>query len=223
MAARPQGYIETGDGLWFPHKARYPMGRRGCSIFVALAGLLPSISLSLGGQVLSGASFLAGTVLLILLLGLMPEPYGMALTESCVRMERRNMYRRDSLEIPESAWIELWNYEESEEEEGMMSEQNDAPETTSWRVRAATVEGWSALVLAIGSWSCMLFPRVDTLVFSVKELIWDFFPVLPAAIGFGLAVAGIRHGVAKARVVSWMACCLLLPLLVILGYAAAQR
>jgi hypothetical protein len=107
--------------------------------------------------------------------------------------------------------------------EGMMSEQNDAPETTSWRTRAATVEGWSALVLAIGSWSCMLFPRVDTLVYSVKELIWDFFPMLPAAIGFGLAVAGIRHGVATARAVSWLACGLLLPLLIILGYAAVQR
>jgi hypothetical protein len=116
MAARPQGYVETGDGLWFPHKARYPMGRLGCSILVALAGLVPSICLIIGGEVLTGASFLAGAALLILLLGMLVEPYGMALTESCVRLERRSLYRQDRLEIPKSAWIELWNYEESEEE-----------------------------------------------------------------------------------------------------------
>jgi hypothetical protein len=69
----------------------------------------------------------------------------------------------------------------------------------------------------------MLFPHVDTLVYSVKELIGDFFPILPAAIGFGLAVAGIRHGAANALVVSWLAFALLLPLHIIFGYAAAQR
>jgi hypothetical protein len=104
----------------------------------------------------------------------------------------------------------------------MMAEQNDAAETTSRRTRAATVEGWSALVLAIGSW-CMLVPRVDTLIYSVKELLWDFFPLLPAAVGFGLAVSGIRHGAANARVVSWLAFGLLLLLLIILGCDAVLR
>jgi hypothetical protein len=106
---------------------------------------------------------------------------------------------------------------------GMLSEQNGAPGKTAWRTRTATFEGWSALVLAIGSWSCTMFPRVDTLVWSVKELLWDFFPMLPAAIGFGLAVAGIRHGTAKARVVSWLALGLLLLLLIMFGCDAARR
>lgn len=91
---------------------------------------------------------------------------------------------------------------------------------TSW---LGTVEGWLALVLAIGSWLYVMRPLRPMAGMPVEAFLRDYSLLLLSVIGFGLGVGGIRHGNHRARVAGWWAIGLLLPLLVVFGYAVVRR
>jgi len=105
----------------------------------------------------------------------------------------------------------------------MLPKDEGRSEKASCLFRIATVEGWLALVLAIGSWLYAMRPIGPMIGMPVEGFIRDFSFLLPAAIGFGLGVSGIRHGNDSARVAGRWAVGLLVPLLLLGGYNAVRR
>jgi hypothetical protein len=57
----------------------------------------------------------------------------------------------------------------------------------------------------------------------VEAFLRDYSLLLVSVLGFALGVGGIRHGNPGARMAGWWAIGLLLPLLVLHGYAVIRR
>src|SRR5262245_53630043 len=97
----------------------------------------------------------------------------------------------------------------------MLSANQNMPERPPWLRLMGTVEGWLALVIAIASWVYAMRPVGPMAGRPVEAFLRDMIPLLPAVIGFALAVGGIRHGNKVAKRAGWCALALLLPLIVL--------
>jgi hypothetical protein len=111
----PKAFTETRDGLWFPSPAYGGASRWGCGLIVSAAVLAAGIVAFLNGHVALGWGLIAGDLVLTVLFLLQRQPFGLAVTAEAVRLETRNFFVRDVLEVRRSDWLELWVDEASEE------------------------------------------------------------------------------------------------------------
>jgi hypothetical protein len=100
---------------------------------------------------------------------------------------------------------------------------NQTPHKESLLRRVATVEGWLGLAFAIGTWLYAMRPLGPMVGMPLAEFIRGVAPLLPTTIGIALGISGIRHGNHGARITSWWAIALLLPLLALIGVGAVMR
>src|SRR5262249_41619707 len=100
--------------------------------------------------------------------------------------------------------------------EAMPDHDSSYPHHSRWLHPLATVEGWLALILAVGCWGYLLFVPVRPMVgMPVESFLRDIRALLPAPVLFAFALAGIRLGTPTAKSAAWLALALFLPLILV--------
>jgi hypothetical protein len=113
MGANDTGVRETDEGLLIGH----PMCFSGPNSLVASVGCLLAILLAafgFGGYLIfsgfygGAAGVMLGGLGLALLLSLLKNPYGIVITVDGIRLERRGVWRTETLDFPRHDWLALW-------------------------------------------------------------------------------------------------------------------
>jgi hypothetical protein len=94
--------------LWLPRPDGAGPWRWGCIFLCASIGLMPGIFTLANGHGPAAGALIALDVIMTLFVLSWPVPVGAMLTTDAVRLEQRNLFRREGARLPRSAWKELW-------------------------------------------------------------------------------------------------------------------